>query len=150
MSSEIIAVGPYRSTQLRKEEDGDYVAQILQVLHNAPHSVFLTTGNCAVFKSGRVTIRIYGQEVDKPLEILLSNGDWWALKVGRKQKRRIRKYFNKLCMLKNIDRDATYWCDDHQYVGAAEVVDIPLGEYVKLVIDKEVKIGGAKYKLIKV
>ena len=110
----------------------------------------MTTGNCAVFKSGRVTIRIYGQEVDKPLEILLSNGDWWALKVGRKQKRRIRKYFNKLCMLKNIDRDATYWCDDHQYVGAAEVVDIPLGEYVKLVIDKEVKIGGAKYKLIKV
>lgn len=24
-------------------------------------------------------------------------------------------HFNKLCMLKNIDRDATYWCDDHEW-----------------------------------
>ena len=60
------------------------------------------------------------------------------------------KYFNKLCMLKNIDRHETYWCDDHQYVEVAEVIDIPLGEYVKLVVGKEVKIGGAKYKLVKV
>jgi hypothetical protein len=52
-------------------------------------------------------------------------------------------------MLKNIDRHETYWCDDHQYVEVAEVVDIPLGEYVKLVVGKEVKIGGAKYKLVR-
>lgn len=60
------------------------------------------------------------------------------------------KYFDKLCMLKNIERDATYWCDDHQYVEASEVIDIPLGEYVKLVVGKEVKIGGIKYRLTKV
>jgi hypothetical protein len=35
-------------------------------------------------------------------------------------------------------------------VEASEVIDIPLGEYVKLVVGKEVKIGGIKYRLTKV
>jgi len=94
MSSEIVAIGPHQSTELQKEEEGDYVNQILKVLQAIPFSAFVVRKerHSAEFTFGSITISISEYYDRYPLDFSLNDGlAWREIKVSWWQGRKIKK-----------------------------------------------------------